>query len=529
MQPNNSAHPADRAGPRPRLTAKLIPLGVLAAILGVIGWSAWPLVRPAREVGVVQAVFDRSEQAPAEPDDSRSSRAGPTVQAPGWLEAEPYFTACTALADGVVESIEVLEGDYVERGQLVARLVAEDSEIRLRLAEADLADARAALDIARAEREAAQRAWDEPVELDRAVASSQAALAESVGELERLPSLIESARATLRRLEEETARVQRSTAQGAANEFSLIVARQREAAQRAEVAALEARRPVLEAQVDRLESELRAAERHLELRIEDRRRLDAATAAVATAEAAVSRAEAARDEAALELERMTIHAPISGYVQRRLKVPGDKIIRAMDNPHSAHLVHLYDPSRLQVRVDVPLADASHVFVGQRCEVIVEVLPDRVFKGEVLRTTHEADLQKNTLQMKVKVIDPDPILRPEMLTRVKFLPRGSGHGTAEVSAGTERGVGRVLVPTDAVDGDDERAQIWLVTERRNGRGVLRPRPVNIISREDGWLTVSGEVRPGDLIATGLTHPKSGERVVITSGSPAGEPEVGSNPS
>ena len=54
---------------------------------------------------------------------------------------------------------------------------------------------------------------------------------------------------------------------------------------------------------------------------------------------------------------MTITAPISGYVQRRLKAPGDKVMPGGDNPGSAHVLSLYDPKKLQVRVDVPLADA----------------------------------------------------------------------------------------------------------------------------------------------------------------------------
>jgi len=502
--------PSRRAELRPRLIAVIVPGFVLAAIVGVLAWSAGPLLRPAREVSVVQAVFDRAGSERQAQSDSAPSRSAPTVQAAGWLEAEPFYTACSGLADGVVESIEVLEGEHVEQGDVVARLVAEDSQIRLRLTEAELANANGALASAQAERDAARRAWEDPVELDRGVAVSRASLAESKAELARLPSLIDSERATLVRLQEQAKRVRLASEGGAANEFEMIVADQHAAAQQADLAALEAQRAVLEARVDRLRAELTAAERNRELRIEDRRRVEGTEAVVATAEAAVARAGAVRDEAALELERMVIRAPITGYVQRRLKVPGDKVIRMMDSPHSAHIVHLYDPERLQVRVDVPLADAAHVSVGQRCEVIVEVLPDRVFRGEVLRTTHEADLQKNTLQVKVKVLDPDPILRPEMLTRVKFL---AGTSDGSTSAGPETEGGRVLVPASAMSGTDGSRSLWLVTNRRNGRGVLASRPVTVVEQNGAWVTVAGDIRAGDLIAVGVDGPRKGERVVI----------------
>ncbi len=500
-----------RARSRNRLSAVIIPLGVAFATLALLAWSAWPVVRPARNVAVVQAVVDRTASPSSEPSPTPKVPDVPIVQAPGWLEAEPFAVAAAALADGVIESIHVLEGDYVEQGDVVAELVREDSELRLRLAEAELAAAESLLASARAERHAAERAWSEPVALERAVETGRASLTEAEAVLAQLPALITAARARRTELTEVADRVRQSTERGATNEIELIVAEQQAEAQRAETAALEARRPILEARVVRLSAELRATERDLELRIEDRRRLDTANAAVAKAEANTARALAARDEAILELDRMVIRSPISGYVQERHKLPGDKAITMMDDPESAHIVHLYDPSRIQVRVDVPLADASHIFVGQSCEVVVDVLPDRAFRGEVLRITHQADLQKNTLQAKVKVLDPEPILRPEMLTRVKFLP--PERSDASVSRGSSASASRVLVPTASIDESNGSPRVWLVTQRRNDRGVLSSRLVDVIEHDAEWLAVAGDIQPGALLAVGLDKPREGEAVVI----------------
>ncbi|MEM7754944.1 MAG: efflux RND transporter periplasmic adaptor subunit [Planctomycetota bacterium] len=496
------------AAPRSRRTATVVPLAVAVGIATLIGWAAWPVLRPAPEVRTVQAVFDRTTVADTQIIDGPRTNT-PTVQAAGWLEAEPFIIACTALADGVVESIEVLEGEYVERGQIVAQLVAEDSELRLRRAEAVLAQNLARVAEARVTLTAAEDAWEHPVALDRAAEMTAAQLAETEAELARLPMRIEAATATLRRLEEEAKSTAKSATLGATTDLEVIIAEQSAAAQRAEVAALEALRPVLEAQRDRRRAEARAAERDLRLRIEDRRRLDGARAALAAAEADAARATAARDEARLELDRMTIRAPISGYVQRRLKVPGDKVMLGMDSEHSAHLVHLYDPKNLRVRVDVPLADAAHVSVGQAAEVIVEVLPDRTFRGAVLRTTHEADLQKNTLEVQVSVIDPDPILRPEMLTRVKFLPPGGTGPNAEADAAQTR----VLIPVEALDTTAAAPRVWLVTDRANNRGTLSPRSVTVVNEDAGWLTVIGNVPPGSLLAVNPPRRTPGTTVAL----------------
>ncbi len=511
---NNDKMATGARSPLPKRSraATLVPMAIGIVTICLIGWVTWPTMRPVRSVVVSQVVFERSTSVDEiEPGPSAGQPPGPTVQAAGWLEAEPFMIACTALADGVVETIDVLEGDRVDQGQVVARLIDEDAQLRLRHASAQVAAAEAELAIAEAERVAAQRSWDDPIELLRAVASTRAAVAEGEGELAQLPSLVISARATLERLQEEAARIRASADNGDVNELEAIIAEQRVAAQVGELHAVEAREPILRARVDRLRAELAAAERHFELRIADRRRLDSASASLAGSRAEVARAVVARDEAALELDRMTIRAPISGFVQRRLKAPGDKVIRMMDAPDSMQIVHLYDPDRLQVRVDVPLADASHISVGQRCEVVVEILPDRVFAGEVLRITHEADLQKNTLQIKVKVDDPDPVLRPEMLTRVKFLPLSGGPSRAD--AGTSSLETRVLVESAALDTGSQPVCVWTIAQRRGHRGVLSARTVTIISEADGWATVRGELSPGTLVAMDHAGAREGETVAI----------------
>ena len=175
---------------------------------------------------------------------------------------------------------------------------------------------------------------------------------------------------------------------------------------------------------------------------------------------------------------------------RRLKSPGDKVMLSMDDPHSSHLLHIYDPASIQVRVDVPLADAAQVVVGQRCEVVVDVLPDKTFQGQVTRVTHEADIQKNTLQVKVRVIDPSPLLRPEMLTRVRFLPGNVAVSDDRSSTTAGRSV---RVSEACVDGE----QVWVVKHRQGLRGRATPVPIETLSVEEGYATVAAALHPGDL--------------------------------
>ncbi len=501
-----------------------MPPLVLALMALLLVWSAWPTVRPARAIQVTQALFDPSQRAASPADDTKpgasTTRSGLTVQAPGWLEADPFYIACTALTDGIVAEMLVLEGESVEAGQVVARLVDDDAQIRVRLAEAQVAVAQAEAESRRADQQAAETDWAEPIERQRAVAVGRAALLEAEAELSQLAALVAAQVAEGERLTEELTRSRTAYQSQAATEIEVIILEKRLKAQAARTSATEARRPMLEARVERLQAELQAAERHAELRIVERQALGTARAALVRAEAVLQATEAKRAEAALELERMIIRAPISGVVQRRVKAPGDKVMRAMDSEHSAHLLHLFDPAHIQVRVDVPLADAAHVSVGQRCEVIVEVLPDRTFAGEVSRITHEADLQKNTLQVKVRVLDPTPILKPEMLTRVKFLPSGGSAGEPSPNASTTAD-NQVLAPQQSLEETGPQPRVWVVRQRRGDRGVLQPVPVQVLSRDDAWVSLQGALRPGDLLAAQPGDFRAGQAVRLLAGRDGGD--------
>lgn len=493
-------------------------------------WPALDTFRPVTQVQVARALpaisLVSQSVDPSAPTD-KPAQPTRTVQAPGWIEPDPYYTAVSALADGVVEAIHVLEGESVKTGQVLADLVSEDAELSLRQAEARVQNMQAMLDQARAQFAAAKTDWEEPVQREREVAATAAALVEAQAELDRLPAEVRAMQADLERWREEHKRVMQAFEQGAATTRERLVVDYELASSEAGLEAIKLRSGVLKARVERLEAESVAAIRGAELRVTERLALDRSTAAVSDAQAALEHAGAQRDEARLRLERMTIVSPMDGQVLRRLKVPGDKVMLGMDDPHSSHIVHLYDPARLQVRVDVPLADASQIRVGQACEVVVDVLPDQVFVGEVSRITHRADLQKNTLQVKVRVLNPAAILKPEMLTRVRFIgidtASPASHQTPDSPSGEASvdtiepllGTSRVRVPEACV----VEASVWVVRDRRGLKGRVYEVGVRALQQEQGFVTVEGALSVGDLVVhkpEGLTKDKRVEFAVAEGG-------------
>jgi HlyD family secretion protein len=469
--------------PRPAFrwkTRLLLPGVILAAVAALFIYALQDSLLPARPVHVIPVVVKAS-----------SAEGGATiVQAPGWVEADPYPLDAAALADGIVRDVLVLEGQPVKANQVVARLIDDDAKLALAKAEAQLIQQQATVT-------AAQTRWDNPIERRLDVESARARVAESKAELNQLEHEIAAQVAKADELREEVRVAEQAVKSNSATALELTRARKALEAQLAGVEAMRAKRMAVAAQLDRQNAELKAATEGFRLRIDERKALD-------EARAGVQMSATLRDEAALRLARMEIRSPADGVVMTRLIEPGAKLVRDMDYPDSAVAMKIYDPQRLQVRVDVPLADAAKIGVDQPAQIVVDVLPARTFAGKVSRIVNQADIQKNTLQMKVSITDPDPHLKPEMLARVKFEARTGGSSATSTSQA-------VFAPENLLIREADTAHLWVLDGQR---GIATLRSVLAgQSKQDGWIAISSGLNPGDLLIADASGLRDGQRVRV----------------
>lgn len=370
-------------------------------------------------------------------------------QASGWIEPDPLPIKATALVDGVIDEVHVLEGEQVEKGQPLATLVREDFELALR-------SSREALRMRESElvahRESIQAA-------DRSIAVARA---------ER-----EAARASVDEAADRKQRVE-GLASGTIPESEIVAIQS---------AFLKARagESAAGASVERAEAELNRL-----------------TANINLLESAIAAAKVDVETSELALSRTRIVAPVGGRVLRLVSAPGQKKRLAMDDPDSATVAILYDPDHLQVRVDVPLADAAGLQIGQKARIRCSLLPDTVFHGEVTRITGEADVQRNTLQAKVRIGDPSDQLRPEMLCRVEFL-EAVPTATSAVATLT------VWVPERALDGN----KVWVCDPDRKRVAPRTVRTGNEI--QDGFVRIDEGLRPGEWVVLSPGSLEAGQRV------------------
>ncbi len=393
--------------PKKPLGPRLAGLFVLLLFCGLGASFAWSWIFPPR---LVASERPRLEQA----EGARAARV--VAEAAGWVEPEPFPIFVRPLVSGRLEELLVLEGHEVRENEtVIARLQSAEllaaserarSERALRAARVTEAEAQLAGALAALEQRGLLRAASIEARRELETAVERAAAAEANRRAAEADRAVRSAE-----LEG-----QRKLAQSGAS-FPVALAKAE-----AELAGAEARLVAAERLVDELAKEVAQDRSALalaeELRENPRELATAHAAAQASLE--LARAELARADAELtiaerELAWCEVRAPRSGVVMKLLSAPGAAV-----GPEGEAIVSLYDRTRLQARIDVPLAMVAAVREGGAVEVRSEVTGTRVTQGRVLRVQRESDLLKNTLQVKVALIDPDPLLRPETLCRARFV-------------------------------------------------------------------------------------------------------------
>ena len=148
-----------------------------------------------------------------------------------------------------------------------------------------------------------------------------------------------------------------------------------------------------------------------------------AIAAVAAAEAAVKANAATLQGANVMIEYSLIRAPFDAVVLTKNADIGDIVtpIGASANAKAA-VVTIADMSSLQVEADVSESNLRQIKVGQPCEIQLDALPDLRFRGVIHMIVPTADRSKATVMVKVRFIDNDQRILPEMSAKVAFLSR-----------------------------------------------------------------------------------------------------------
>jgi RND family efflux transporter MFP subunit len=219
-----------------------------------------------------------------------------------------------------------------------------------------------------------------------------------------------------------------------------------------------------------------------------------AKAAVAGAEAGIGASAALLDAARVAVGFTLIRAPFDAVVLTKNADVGDIVtpLGAAANSKAA-VVTVADMGSLQVEVDVSESNLGQVRQGAPCEIQLDAIPDTRFRGAVHMIVPTADRSKATVLVKVRFLDTDRRILPEMSAKVALLSRPVASGDRQP---------RTTVNPAAVVVRGGRKVVFLVKKDR-----VEEAPV-ILGPEAGELVevVSG-VKAGDRV---VVKPEEGLR-------------------
>jgi HlyD family secretion protein len=348
---------------------------------------------------------------------------------------------------GKVSSISVEKGDRVKAGQVLVRL--EDDEYRARMLESQ-----GQLETLKARLAQAEHG-SRPEEIAKAKADVEQAIADR-----------ENARVTLERArglvqDKVMAKQTLDDAQGRYDGFA------------AKVASLE--------------------------RALDLVRLGPRQEEIDALRAQVSQAQGTLNYAQVQLDNTVIRAPIDGTILERNVERGEFVTTGFvgDKGAKGYVVSIADLHDLEVELDINQNDFGKLSATEAGMVTTDAYPDRKYQGVIHEISPEANRQKATVQVKVKVLNPDSYLRPEMNASVAF------YSNEKPSEGQAESKPIVTVPASAI----KENGVFVVV---GGKAVRRSVKVAGTTAQ-GVQVTEGLIGGEDIVSNPPSDLKDGQKV------------------
>lgn len=216
-------------------------------------------------------------------------------------------------------------------------------------------------------------------------------------------------------------------------------------------------------------------------------RLKRAEAAVAAARAGIRASEAALRAAEIQLENTRIRAPFDGTVLTKNADVGEVVapFGAASNSRGA-VVTMADMTSLEVEADVSESNIQRISLDQPCEITLDAYPEHRYKGRVSKIVPTADRTKATVMTKVRFLDLDGKVLPEMSAKVTFLDKD-----ADISLVDQPRI--MTVNPDALATVDGKTVVFVVREGAVKRvSVTRGRNLGTT------VEIQGAVKTGDKV-------------------------------
>jgi len=243
----------------------------------------------------------------------------------------------------------------------------------------------------------------------------------------------------------------------------------------------------LQAEFDRLEAEYTLADQEFERERRQSNQGISSSQAYDRAEAQRNAARAALRVTEIELAKSETRAQFEGVVDQVHNEAGEFV--TMGTP----LVRLVQVERVKVVVGLPERDVVAFERGDSVTIQFDAWPERTFTGTLHRIATTADAATRTFPTEIEVSNPDGLLRPGMIARVRLVKTAYPSGIA--------------IPMFSVLTRPEGRFVFVESD---GEALMRP--VRLGFFQDGQVHVLKGLEDGDrLIVAGHRSLRDGDRV------------------
>jgi HlyD family secretion protein len=146
-------------------------------------------------------------------------------------------------------------------------------------------------------------------------------------------------------------------------------------------------------------------------------------AQIDTLKAQIAVAEANHRVTSVAYDQTLIRAPFTGIVLTKSANVGDIVTPfSSASGTTGAVVTMADMETLEVEADVSESSIAKISVGQPAEIQLDAFPELRLLGEVSRVVPTVDRSKATLLVKVKFVERDARVLPDMSAKIAFLSR-----------------------------------------------------------------------------------------------------------
>ena len=196
-----------------------------------------------------------------------------------------------------------------------------------------------------------------------------------------------------------------------------------------------------------------------------------------------------KELAKISLNKSLINSPLKGTVKTRFVKVGE-FVRKGDR-----LAEILEVDRILVKVNIPEQEILQIKIGQKVDITLYILENKIFEGQVKKIGLEADASNRTFPVQIEVDNRERELRPGMLARVTFTQRVDQD--------------QVVIPRHTIMERDTGRIVYVVD---NGKAFQREVSIGISQREKVQILM-GLNKGEQLVVEGHTKLTDGEEITI----------------